>query len=500
MSSKDTLNRLSQAIIKEYLTFDPTSDSTKPPHVANGLFRNCLGENFSIKEIHEWVLSERRLKPKNENKIISSSDIIKKYHDILQKGEKENPENIKQFRLLLEEVFNQDNTVYPSLENSVMTISSHWLIRSYVKSEAKIGDFIYGILSKEINGKKSPIIDLIKETLKKENDDITKIIKPILTFQSGDKVNCHKNDTQFFTEKDIKWDSYKVKIREGFDRLAINIKAKEETNNSLLVLQRIICFVGFVTFAYLSHANSAIYNGVDVPIIIDSGNDLESIKKASELSYILAKKSVEDYFINTLSVILKSEINNFQSVQACKAWISEMVIEEVEKENEIKNAVLSYFNSFVDETSPINALSKALQIVLYTFKYASSSPSDYCRVLGIRCGLIGPKGNRANVKRYLINSFTLETITLSILSENELKQGIDLKELGKKAFRAYNIFFGANADEEYSILEKYNISQSTPGDLRGDLSLNAQYLIETYISLDFAKKYADGVTLIGWRL
>ena len=141
-----------------------------------------------------------------------------------------------------------------------------------------------------------------------------------------------------------------------------------------------------------------------------------------------------------------------------------------------------------------------MQIALYTFEYKNNSPSDFCRVLGVRAGLVGPKGNRAKIKRYLVNSFTLETITLSDISEEDLKDGIELKDLSERLVHDYCILIGADSDTEYSILEEMNIAQSTPGDLRGDLSLNAQQLADTYISLGLGKSYADGVTLIGWRL
>ena len=121
-------------------------------------------------------------------------------------------------------------------------------------------------------------------------------------------------------------------------------------------------------------------------------------------------------------------------------------------------------------------------------------------MLGVRCGLIGPRGNRANIKRYLINSFTLETITLGALSKEELEDGIELKELGEKLISAYNILIGADAETEYNLLAAYNIAQAAPGDLRGDLSINSQAIANTYISLGMGKRYADGVTLIGWRL
>ena len=151
----DTLDRLSEEIIKDYLIFDPTSNSTKPPYIANGLFRYCTGETCNTRDVHEWIVSERRANSRNPDKVLSTADIIEKYKDILQKGNLENPENVKDFRFLLEEVFNQDNTVYPEYNFSVMTISSHWLLKGRINSEARIGDFIYGILCKEIDGRRS---------------------------------------------------------------------------------------------------------------------------------------------------------------------------------------------------------------------------------------------------------------------------------------------------------------------------------------------------------
>ena len=86
------------------------------------------------------------------------------------------------------------------------------------------------------------------------------------------------------------------------------------------------------------------------------------------------------------------------------------------------------------------------------------------------------------------------------MSVDELKAGLELKELSERLVEKYNVILGANSEAEYELLVKNNIAQSTPGDLRGDLSTNAQMLANTFISLGLGKKYADGVTLIGWRL
>ena len=430
---------------------------------------------------------------------ISSDIIIDKYQDILQNGYQEKASDIKELRFLLDDIFDQDNAVYPSYEFSVMTISSHWMIRNKVPSEMGIGDFLFDILSKKINGKRSPIIELLQKALDDDTDDITKLVKPIIAFPS-EKEKRNVGDIIYKDDLEIAWDSVKQSIRTGFDRLALNIQNIGETKNSLTVLKRVVNFSIFATFLYLTHGNFAAHNGKKPPIVIDAGADLESIKKASEQTYTIAKKSVEDYFANNIRKWLKPVIPA-DTIQECKKWIDSMIFSTADREYNIKPALISYFESFCEEDiSPIVALSRALQIVLYTFEYKNNSPSDFCRVLGVRSGLIGPKGNRAKTKRYLLNSFTLETITLSALSTDEINEGLELKDLGERLFDAYNILIGADSEREYGVLEDYNIAQATPGDLRGDLSVNAQKIANTYISLGLGKRYADGVTLIGWRL
>lgn len=492
MAKNDTVKRLGNEVCSEYLGFTPTSNSTKPPHIANGLFRECTGEICDFQDVHEWIVSERR------KDAISSEDIRDKYEDVLWQGKREDPANIKQVRFLLEEIFNPDNTVYPKYDFSVANISSHWLVKKSVPSEAKIGGFIFEILAKKINGKRSPAITLIQEALEVDSDDLTKIIKPIIVFPSEDEKR-NVNGVNYPADEDIKWDECKETIRKGFDNLAINMIEIGDSKNSLLALERMVNFSCFATFYYLINVNSAKNGGQGSPILIDAGEDVESIKKASEHCYSYAKTAVEDYYIASIDTILHKEVPH-DNKSDCIAWIKEMVFAGEIREKDITEALNSYFESFCDDgDNPIHALAHALQIILYTFDYKNNSPSEFCRVLGVRGGIIGPRGNRAKVKRYLVNSFTLETITYSILSKDDIKDGIELKDLSKKATEFYNLLLGADIDNEYRILEAANIAQSTPGDLRGDMALNSQRIADLYISLGVAHRYADGVTLIGRR-
>lgn len=491
MAKNDKINSLGDEVCRDFLGFTPTSNSTKPPHIANGLFRECAGEICDFRDVHEWIVSERR------KDAITSEEIVKKYEEILLKGTNENPSNIKQVRFLFEEIFNPDHTVYPNYDHSVVNISSHWLVKKSVPSEARIGRYIFEILSKKIDGKMSPILDLLKKALEVDDDDLTRILKPIIVFPS-DKEKRTLNGINYPEECEVKWDSCKETIRKGFDNLANTMIKVGDDKNSLLVLERVTNFSCFSAFLYLVNAHSAVYGGKRIPILIDSGENMESIKKASEQCFAYAKTAVEDYFIESINSILHTEIAH-NSKEACLEWIKRMNFSSQTREEEITSAINSYFESFCeDEYEPIHALARAIQIILYTFDYKNNSPSEFCRVLGTRCGLVGPRGNAAK-KRYLINSFTLETITYSLLSDDDIEGGVELRDLSKKALEAYCILLGADVDNEYRVLEKVNIAQSTPGDLRGDLALNAQKLADLYIALGFAHRYADGVTLIGRR-
>ncbi len=488
-----TLDKLGAEICsRKYLGFVPTSNSTKPAHIANGVFRAVSGEICSTHDVHSWILSE------SKNNSLSTEEILKQFSGLLENGVHEDKDKVKQLRFLLNQVFDQDKTVYPAYEFSAYNISSHWLINKPLQAEAKIGDFIFDILSKTVNGNRSSALDLMRTALNTDTDDYTKILKPILV-NPNNPSSSERSEITYPSDDSIQWDSCKSLIRTGFDNISENMKSLGEDKNSLVVLERMVNFCGFASFLYLTNANNARYAGVIPPIVVDSGICMESIERASEQSYTTGKKSVEDFFIMAIREILSESVSNTQ--EDCKKWLEEeLVFDNVKEREECEPAIKSYFESFSrEEKDPLTSLAHSLQIALYTFRYKNNSPSDFCRVLGVRSGFVGPRGNRANVKRFIFNSFTFETLALSVLSQDDLKSGISFKEFGRKLRKSYNIIIGTDVEEEIDILEKCNISQNTPGDLRGDLSLNSQSIAETFISLGHGKRFADGVTIIKWR-
>jgi hypothetical protein len=117
-------------------------------------------------------------------------------------------------------------------------------------------------------------------------------------------------------------------------------------------------------------------------------------------------------------------------------------------------------------------------------------------VLGKRGGLAGPAGSATKQVRLLIHRFALENLVLSSIAPEQLRSGIDLRELGNCLRRDYSVIIGTDTDLDYSLLAEAKIAQDTPENLRSELSQNAQGIADMLISLGLAKRYADGVTII----
>lgn len=494
---RDSLDELGKELCAS-LRFNPTSNSTKPLYVANSLFRACTGIECNVEDLHEWVVSERRSKAK------PSQEIAVEYADVLYNSGSEIVEDIKEIRFFLEKLYNPDSTVYPSYPNSVLNIPSKWFVRSYVPAEAGIGEFLYNILNTPINGKVSPAIATIEQALMDDDDDLSRTVKPIIVRKpEGERIvrSERRSDT-------IPLNETEMVIRAGFDRLAENCDAysKAQGPNSLLVLRRMVSYAMFAVFFYLGDVNRTKYGGSGIPLLLDADGERSAIERASEACFIACKKAVEAYTISFIYEWLKTSnlITDPSSENACKEYIAHgFTLKDYKKESgeNLREIILQHISSGCRAgEEPLLATAKALQFSIYTYTFPNTTPSDFCNVLGVKAGFVGPSGNAAKYKRLLINSFLLETLVLSVLDTDSLNNGIELRELGDALRSSYNILIGTDTDVDFRILDAYGIANVTPENLRGELANNARDIADMLISMGLARRYADGVTIIGWGL
>ena len=55
-SKSGRLSDIGRKVCDDYINFLPTSNSTKPPHIANGLFKRCYnGQTCNLIDLHNSI-------------------------------------------------------------------------------------------------------------------------------------------------------------------------------------------------------------------------------------------------------------------------------------------------------------------------------------------------------------------------------------------------------------------------------------------------------------
>jgi len=486
-SSNNRLKDYGKEILKS-IKYEPISSSIKPVHIANGLFRLVIKEEYDITPLNEWVIRFKQGKEIN-----SVRELRAKYSDLID--EDTNDDELNKLRYFLELIFNADNAGYPNVNFSTLTIASKTQVTSKVQNEYKIPQFIYNILATRINGEESSCINLIQKYLNNDSDELSRIAYPLTNNNYVKKNKLHIDEANEILS------GVELRIREAFDRLALN-QIKTNTNK-LLSLERIVLFTCFSVILHLSSRIidiSSKYNDEDrIPMLFDGDGSLDPIKYASQECLKLSKLVIEEYFEKTLEEILKGEGYNEFTHEEMLERIEVMPIAdsgrkrkktpEAEKRRAYKDLYLSFYEQSSD---PFDAIIKATVFKLFSDEY-STDPSSFISSFGAKIGLVFGRGRR----RFLVQPTILETILLTIIEKDK---PMNLNEFGKKLWQQYGIIIGANPELDYQHLFKWKISQSTPGDLAGCLSKNAKIIADKYIAMGYAKRYADGVTILSLDL
>ncbi|MCK1994907.1 hypothetical protein GW626_01485 [Peribacillus muralis] len=489
---KNRLKDYGNQVFNEYIKYRPTSSSIKPVHIANGLFRLITGESYSVEALNEWIIRWKQGK-----EISSATEIREKYHQAFDESNFDDDE-INKLRHFLNIIFNADNAAFPSANNTVLTISSKRQVRSSVQLEANINNFLYNLLSKEINGKPSPCLELIKVALDNENDDLSRIAVPLTNYARKNSIEQQKNASSYMLE------GVEVRLRKSFDMLAENEKI---TGNKLLTLERVIIFGCFVVINHLSSKVldlSERYTPSErVPMLFNADGSLGAVKFASEETLLIAKLMIEEFFEKGLEEVLKLEHYDRFTHEEILDRIDKIRMEESSKkttdrqdeDEKRKSYKALYLGYYEQNKEPFQAFIKATRFKLFADEYPTD-PTRFITSLGGRIALLTPRAQGAGRKRYSPDPLILEIILYTILDSNKR---LTLSEFGYELWERYGIIIGANPEMDFEILTKWKVSQITPGDLAGELARNAEKIADVLISMGYGKRYADGVTVVYLR-
>jgi hypothetical protein len=118
----------------------------------------------------------------------------------------------------------------------------------------------------------------------------------------------------------------------------------------------------------------------------------------------------------------------------------------------------------------------------------SGTPFDFARALGVRGGLLAPRGQRAVKKRYAPSPELLEVLLAAAM---EIGEEIEVNELAERWRTKFGIVTGALPTDSRD-LASASILDAT----KEDLARNAEALRDTLIEIGYGRRYADGVTIV----
>ena len=134
-----------------------------------------------------------------------------------------------------------------------------------------------------------------------------------------------------------------------------------------------------------------------------------------------------------------------------------------------------------------------LAVVDALFEDMSGTPEDFARALGVREGLLAPRGHHAVKKRYAPSPEMLEVL---LAASVPLDEELHLEDLAERWWELFGIVVD-NRRDDAATLARWSILDAT----KADLAANAQALRDSLIEIGYARRYADGVTIIrsAWR-
>ena len=483
-----------KAGVVEHLGYSPTSGSIKPVHVANGLCRAAIGEYYDPRllnrALNRWANRGAEERHPTEDLV---ADAAKRLGDLALTTHRH---QLNELRELLRGVLGADGAVFDKNENCSYTLTH----RAHVTrdhNDRGTGMFLYHLLAADLGEGESPALSLLRELLSDASDEISVLSLPLIAGEEpmrysidedgppeALKTRAGPNGARSFKSPIVR------ELRLGFDAIA----AHERTHGSKLhSLRRIVTFCGFSLFLHivnrsLDYEDGRGFQAHRPPLLLDFiQRGWSPIAVGSYATYNLSCKSIERMVGHGVRVALAGEHGDRWTTHQAEEFINDVELRGNAKAQERKRKrFLEVFRSYLSAMGVAEAF--ALAVVDALLEDMAGTPFDFARALGVRGGLLAPRGQRAVKKRYAPSPELVEVLLVSTMKVGE---ELELEQLADRWWERYGVLTGARQLDARELARR-SILNAT----REDLVENADALRATLIDIGYARRYADGVTVI----
>jgi hypothetical protein len=475
--------------------FKATSSSTRPVHLAQVIFSNVLGATHQSEDLFKFV--ERPGKS-------PSSELDEKYHNLFESSRDLTDEQLDNLRHRMRKVLDNDNALYASTPyRSAMTSMSDWFI-AYRTIGVSPSHFIYSVMDRS----NSDIQQKLTDQLRDHHDTISLLFRPLAKNGETDTVTVSP------WEEPILGDAFEDgKIAQefvtGFDTLSLHLKDSngDYDLNYARDLRRIIKFGGFLFYVYMANRHNEIReNGSreePVPLVFNyTGNQENPVADASLESFRVVGSEIQ--------LATRLGVKHVLDRDGYKSYDEDDVFRGIEnqsfldlnrnKQDKIDQDYEKFEQVFRASRDPeqdttFHRLVDAVSNVIHDFsnRFDTYTPQSTAQTYAWRAGLLKPRGNRANKRRFRPDPEMLEPILLSVV---EPGKSMSLQELSEELRYRYGIIVGGT-EQDRSHLAEWDIRLGASASESDPLNnQNYEGFKNAVSDLGYAEEYADGVTIV----
>lgn len=472
--------------------FKATSRSLKPVHLAQVLFSHTVGHVYDAD--HLFAFTEKPSKT-------PSSELPSEVTEKFEFNRREKTEQLDQLRQTLRKVLDNDNALYATQGGSAPTSASDWFLTN-PRAGTSVGRFLYSLIQRA-GGELEP---KLKDQLTDHHDSISVLFRPLLTEADKDTPAIK---TWGGPDADDPYANEKVAtdLTEGYRRIGAYLKAKEsDAVNYPRDLRRVVKFGGFAFYVYMANRQNEIRKDSNkretrLPLVFNYTDGTENpVASASLECYDTVSTEVQA----TSRLGIQSVLDT-QGYQDKIEYDEEGILTKLEErdlldlnrksEQKIEEDYQTFRYIFEGDPADdvFDRLVNTVSDAIHQSRYKTYTPVDTIQTYGWRAGLLKPRGNRANERRYTPDPEMLEPILLSVL---EPAEQISLKKLCERLRTRYGIIVGGT-EEDRSHLDAWDITIGASSVESDPLSnRNYESFKQAVIDLGYAREFADGVTIV----
>jgi hypothetical protein len=486
------------AVYDEEVGWRPATGQIKPVHVANGLVRALAGEYYDISPIVEFLVGWKKGRvpdPDRSYQRLVLEDPLGPFGYF-----KESQSEFDKARRYAFGLLNADNAVYPSAENSALTLTCGEMASR--SRDFGLGQFGAALLE---SGDSEALATILRRSLevKRPDDPITTIVWPLLS------DNAKPTSAAETISKALRKKHHQACLKE-FQLAAKQLASHEEQQgNRLRTLERVVHFVCIATHA---HAQALAADGslADRPPLLMALTG----EKRSELA-IASERSLEEMYSKFESWLVKQEairlrgkkpltrderleelsIDGRTARKILKQILSAQRNPPEEPDAEILSARMADFEDAkraFGKDDPALLMAHAV-VRSYLREFESGGPRSFLQSLARKVGLLYPhfQGNSRD-KRVRPSVAILDLLVRACVP---VRAPIPLDEFLERLWRTFGLVVGGRTggDECDADLLSRNGIDVDPS----VLVANTIAFVDTLASMGLARRFADNVTFVG---